>query len=131
LIAGRDTPQFAQVLSEGRSLDRATRALGWVMVAATILSVMIALGLAFDPRYRDFPFAPLSAALVPFFVLAIARGEPVRPRGAAEMLAAATVVLCAAFTLWNETLANWQSVWFCGLMAMLAVTLLRARRARS
>jgi glucan 1,3-beta-glucosidase len=131
LIAGRDTPQFAQVLSEGRSLDRATRALGWVMVAATILSVMIALGLAFDPRYRDFPFAPLTAALVPFFVLAVARGAPARPRGVAEMLAAATVVLCAAFTLWNETLANWQSVWFCSLMAMLAVILLRARGARS
>jgi glucan 1,3-beta-glucosidase len=131
LIAGRDTPQFAQVLSEGRSLDRATRALGWVMVAATVLAVMIALGLAFDPRYRDFPFAPLTAALVPFFVLAVARGAPARPRGVAEMLAAATVVLCAAFTLWNETLANWQSVWFCSLMAMLAVILLRARGARS
>jgi glucan 1,3-beta-glucosidase len=101
------------------------------MVATTVLSVMIALGLAFDPRYRDFPFAPLTAALLPFFVLSIARGEAGRPRGIAEMLAAATVILCAAFTLWNETLANWQSVWFCGLMAMLAIILLRARGARS
>jgi glucan 1,3-beta-glucosidase len=131
LIGKRNTPQFAQVLSEIKSLDHATRVLGWVMVATTVLSVMIALGLAFDPRYRDFPFAPLTAALLPFFVLSIARGEAGRPRGIAEMLAAATVILCAAFTLWNETLANWQSVWFCGLMAMLAIILLRARGARS
>ena len=29
---------------------------------STVLAVQVALGLVFDPRYRDFPFAPLTAA---------------------------------------------------------------------
>ena len=41
----------------------------------------VALALAFDPRYRDFPFAPLTAAAVPFLLLALL--VP-RPRGRAR-----------------------------------------------
>ena len=33
-----------------------------------LLAILTALGLVFDPRYRDFPFAPLTAAGVPFLV---------------------------------------------------------------
>ena len=32
---------------------------------AVVLAVQAALGLVFDPRYRDFPFAPLTGAAVP------------------------------------------------------------------
>ena len=35
----------------------------------TVLAVQSALALSFDPRYRDFPFAPLTAAAVPFVLL--------------------------------------------------------------
>ena len=35
----------------------------------TVLAMQSALALSFDPRYRDFPFAPLTAAALPFLLL--------------------------------------------------------------
>ena len=42
-----------------------------------------------------------------------------RPAGKplAETVAAAVLVLCAAFIVWNETLANWQALWFAATLA--------------
>jgi glucan 1,3-beta-glucosidase len=130
LTARRALPQFSEILSEGTRHDRLTRALGWVLIAVTVLSLMTALGLAFDPRYRDFPFAPLSCAVVPLFIVALL--NPKRPvRGVAETIAAAVLVLCSAFMIWNETLENWQSLWLAGLFVLLALTLMPGRAARS
>jgi len=42
---------------------------------------------------------------------------------------AAVVALSAIYIVCNETLANWQAVWFCAAAMMLAVTLLPARDA--
>jgi hypothetical protein len=119
------------VLGDGLPLDRTTRALGWVLIAATLLALMTALGLAFDPRYRDFPYAPLTGAIAPLFILAAMGARPTGARGVAEVLSAAVLALCAAFIGWNETLANWQSLWLCGLLVLLAVTLAWPRAARS
>ena len=63
-------PPFAKVV--GRKLDRAadplTLVFGILLLALTVLTVQSALSLAFDPRYRDFPFAPLTAAALPFLL---------------------------------------------------------------
>ena len=59
----------------------------------TVLAVQSALALSFDPRYRDFPFAPLTAAALPFLLLSFrcrARGR--RARRCAETVAAAVLV---------------------------------------
>ena len=56
-----------------RPRDRLTLALGAILIVLVVLSVQAALGLVFDPRYRDFPFAPLTGAVVP--LLLIARGR--------------------------------------------------------
>ena len=45
------------------------------------------------------------------------------------MAAAAVLVLSAAFIVWNETLANWQALWFAATLAALAFSLLRTRDA--
>jgi hypothetical protein len=45
------------------------------------------------------------------------------------MAAAVTLALCAAFVAWNETLANWQALWFCGAILLIAISLLRVRAA--
>jgi glucan 1,3-beta-glucosidase len=131
LLARRALPQFADVLTDVDALDRPARALGWVLIAVTVLAVMTALGLAFDPRYRDFPYAPLTGAIAPLFVLALLGARTGGPQSLAEILSAAVLGLCAAFICWNETLANWQSLWLCGLLVLLAATLLRPRAARS
>jgi glucan 1,3-beta-glucosidase len=96
-----------------------------------VLALMVALGLTFDPRYRDFPFAPLSGAILPFFLLSLAGPYRKGRRGVAELLAAAVLALSAGFIGINETIANWQSLWLCGLLAALAVTLVRARAAQN
>jgi len=126
----RALPQFSMILSEGVQHDRLGRALGWTLIAVTVLSLMTALGLAFDPRYRDFPFAPLSCAIVPLFIVALLNPKS-QVREVAETIAAAVLVLCAAFMVWNETLENWQALWLAGLFVLLALTLMPGRAARS
>jgi glucan 1,3-beta-glucosidase len=105
-------------------------ALGLLLVVLTVLALQAALGMVFDPRYRDFPFVPLSAAVVPFLLLsARPRRRDLRP--AAESIAAAVLAIAAVYVVCNETFANWQAVWFCGALLALAVTLLPARDAPS
>jgi hypothetical protein len=44
-------------------------------------------------------------------------------------VAAAVLALCAVFIVWNETLANWQALWFAATLMVLAASLLRMRAA--
>jgi glucan 1,3-beta-glucosidase len=129
LVSGRALPQFSDILSQDIPLDSRGRALGWLVIGVTVVAVMTALGLAFDPRYRDFPYAPLSSAIVPLFILVMFSAH--KARSVAGALAAIVLVLCAAFMIWNEALANWQALWLAGLFALLALTLMPVRAARS
>ena len=87
-----------------------------------LVSVEAALGLVFDPRYRDIPFAPLTAAAVPFLIVLVRDAALGGSARAAESVAAAVLALSAGYIVFNETFANWQSVWFCAGIA-------RARRS--
>ncbi len=127
LAAGRTQPTFAAVT--GGERDAFGIALGTCMIALTLLSVQTALGLVFDPRYRDIPFAPQSAAVVPFLVLTISTPRPTGTRAKAETLAAAVLALSAGYVVFNETFANWQAVWLAAGLLALAVILRRARDA--
>jgi exo-beta-1,3-glucanase (GH17 family) len=127
--AGRTVPAFAALLArdgEDRR-DSLDRALGGTLIALMLLAVEAALGLVFDPRYRDIPFAPLSAAALPFLVVTFTAPRPRGPRAIAESVAAAVLILAAGYVAFNETFANWQSVWFCAGLIVLAVSLMRAR----
>jgi glucan 1,3-beta-glucosidase len=128
--ANRPAPAFALLLggnAVGR--DRFDWALGGILIAAMLLAVEAALGLVFDPRYRDIPFAPLSAAALPFLALTFSVSRPVGVRAAAETLAGAALVLSAGYIAFNDGFANWQSLWFCTALIVLAFTLARARFA--
>ncbi len=48
-------------------------------------------------------------------------------RPTAEVATAALLGLSAIYIVFNETLANWQALWFCAGVAALALTLARAR----
>jgi glucan 1,3-beta-glucosidase len=91
--------------------------------------VQVALGLVFDPRYKDFPFAPLTASIVPVAVLALWSRTGASGQGLAERLAAATLALSAVYIFFNESVANWQSVWLCLLLLLLSLSLVRFRFA--
>ena len=89
-----------------------------------------ALGLVFDPRYRDFPFAPLTGRRChPAVDVTTLRERPRGPRARPQSVAAGTLVLAAIYIVFNESFANWQALWFCAGFAVLAVTLLRVRAA--
>jgi exo-beta-1,3-glucanase (GH17 family) len=134
-------PAFAALLGGGSGRgDLLGCALGGVLVATVLLAVQAALGLVFDPRYRDFDFAPLTAAVVPYLVLTLtaprAKGSSramgsraMSSRAMTEFVAAVVLALAAAYIAANESLANWQAVWFCAALIGLAFTLQRARVA--
>jgi exo-beta-1,3-glucanase (GH17 family) len=128
--AGRPLPAFAVVLSRsGGPRDGLGIALGVVLIALTLLSVQTTLGLVFDPRYRDIPFAVQSGAVVPFLVLIVSAPYPAGARAMAETVAAAVLALSAAYIALNEGFANWQAIWLCAGLIGLAAILSRARDA--
>ncbi|MCC7348791.1 MAG: hypothetical protein IT538_15490 [Variibacter sp.] len=102
---------------------------GVMMIGTLVLAVQAALGLVFNPRYRDFPFTALTGAAVAF--VALMPRLPTRKdiRADAETVAAATLLLCATVIVLSESLANWQAVWCCSALAALAVSLLPERAA--
>ena len=71
LMRGTALPSFAQVIGPAamRVPDPLKLLLGAVLVLLGVFAIQSALGLVFDPRYRDFPFAPMTAALVPLLTL--------------------------------------------------------------
>ena len=89
-----------------------------------------ALGLAFDPRYKDFPFAALTMAVVPFALLSLLNRPKEGMRPIAETTFAGLLVMAAIFIGFNEGSDNWQSLWTCGIYVLLGATLWRARAAQ-
>lgn len=85
----------------------------------------------FDPRYRDFPFAPLTAATVPLLTHHLLTKGEGGGRAAAELTGAVLLALSVPYIVINETFANWQSLWLCATFAALAFILARARGGRS
>lgn len=131
IAARMPAPGFADILADARrSQPWLTFGYGLVLIVTTALAIQVALGLVFDPRYKDFPFAALTAAAVPFLL----HGLCVRAagtRGIAETVAAAMLALGVVYIAPNEGFANWQSLWLCGALLLVAVTLLRVRGAQS
>jgi exo-beta-1,3-glucanase (GH17 family) len=130
--ASRPVPTFASLLGRaGRRRDLLDWALGGTLISLMLVAVEAALGLVFDPRYRDIPFAPLTPAAMPFLVLLSTTRRPGGSRAMAETMAAAALALSAGYIVLNETFSNWQSVWFCVGLIGLAVILLLVRDAPS
>jgi exo-beta-1,3-glucanase (GH17 family) len=130
IAAGRTQGTFAMLLGGRRGArDALDILLGGSLIALTLLSIETALVLVFDPRYRDLPFAPQSAAVIAFLALTISTPRPTGKRAAAETLAAAVLAVAAVYIAVNETIANWQALWLCAGFAGLAVILARARAA--
>jgi glucan 1,3-beta-glucosidase len=128
---GDRLPGFATALdpSRWRGADRVAPILALLLAATVVAAIHAALGLVFDPRYKDFPVASLTGPVGAFAVLAFARaGVPGRP-GLAEIVAALVLSGSALFIVANEGIANWQALWFGALLILLAVTVLRARDA--
>jgi glucan 1,3-beta-glucosidase len=131
LMSGRPLPTFLDVL--GPRDDKRRPVVTLLLGAALLVSVLIgsetALGFVFDPRYRDFPFASLTMAVVPFATLMLNRRQA-GPRPMAEAVFAGLLAMSGVFILFNEGKDNWQSLWTCAIYFLFAITLWRARAAQ-
>jgi exo-beta-1,3-glucanase (GH17 family) len=131
LVQGLAPPVFARLLVRQRPSDPLAVALGTILLLLMWLSIQTGLGLVFDPRYRDFPFAPLTSATVPFLVLNIMGCRQKGLRGTAEVVAAAALGLAAIYIALNETIANWQAIWLAAILAVVAFILVQQRDVQS
>jgi glucan 1,3-beta-glucosidase len=133
VVSGRSLPTFLDMFGpsgEGTSLSLSMWCLGACLVAAALIGSATALGFVFDPRYRDFPFASLTMAVVPFACLMLNRPQDGR-RPIAESVFAGLLAGSAVYIGSNEGRDNWQSLWTCAIYLLFAVTLWRARAAQS
>jgi exo-beta-1,3-glucanase (GH17 family) len=128
--AQRRLPSFAALLGgRGERPDALSAVVGAVLIALVLLALQAALGLVFDPRYRDIPFAPLCAAVVPYLVLLLSTQRSSGPRATAERFAACVLAASAVYIVCNESFANWQALWFAAGLLGLALILALARDA--
>jgi glucan 1,3-beta-glucosidase len=129
LMSGRSLPTFLELLGPSDYRDRAWTAAisGLVLAVTAVIGADTAIGLAFDPRYKDFPFAALTMAVVPFAALSLLNRPKEGFRPVAETTFAALLVMTAVYTGFNEGPDNWQSLWTCAIYVLLAATLWRAR----
>ena len=133
VVSGRSLPTFLDLFGprgEGKRLALSICCLGAALVVTVLIRIETALGFVFDPRYRDFPFASLTMAVVPFACLLLNRPQ-IGPRPIAESAFAGLLAISAVYVGFSEGRDNWQSMWTCAVYLLLAFTLWRARGVQS
>jgi hypothetical protein len=129
LMIGRPLPTFLEILGppEGKSPRLMTRILGYALIATTLIAAENELSLVFDARWRDFPFAGLTMAVVPYCAIALLNPPRSRTRPLAEAVFAGLFAVAALYIVFNEGSQNWQSLWTCAAYLGLGITLWRPR----
>jgi glucan 1,3-beta-glucosidase len=129
MMSGRALPTFLELLGprDDRTGSVLTIVLGVVLLVTTLIAAETALGFVFDPRYRDFPFAALTMAVVPFSTLVLLNRPQKGVRPLAEAVFAGLLAGSVLYIVFNEGGDNWQSLWTCAIYALFALTLWRAR----
>ena len=133
LMSGRALPTFLELLGPRDYRTRSALAvtLGLALIVTTLVGAETALGFVFDPRYKDFPFAALTMAVVPFAALTLLNRPKEGTRPIAEAVFAGLFAGAALYTGFNEGSDNWQSLWTCAVYLLLAVTLWQGRAAQT
>jgi len=129
LMSGRALPTFLELLGPKDYRTRSAPAImhGLALIVIIVIGAETALGLVFDPRNQDFPFAALTMAAVPFAAMTLLDRPRNGTRPMAETIFAGVFLVAAIYTGLNEGPDNWQSLWTCAAYLLLAVTLSRAR----
>jgi exo-beta-1,3-glucanase (GH17 family) len=112
-----------------RHADVCSLALAILFAATLVAAIHVALGLVFDPRYKDFQLALLSGPVAALAIVAWLNGRGRSGTGVAERVAAGLLTGSALFVVFNEGAANWEALWFGGLLLVLALSALRATPA--
>jgi exo-beta-1,3-glucanase (GH17 family) len=129
LMSGRALPTFLELIGprESRVLSLPTMVLGLVLIVSTLIAAKTALALVFDPRWRDFPFASLTMAVVPFWTLTLLNRRQSGTRPMAETVFAALFAAVALYAIFNEGSQNWQALWTSTAYFLFGATFWQAR----
>lgn len=129
LMSGRALPTFLELLGprDGRVRSALSMMLGAALAVTVLIGAETALGFVFDPRYRDFPYAALTMAVVPFSTLMLLNRPQRGARPIVEAVFGGILAVAGLYTVFNEGSDNWQSLWTCAVYFLLAVTLWQAR----
>ena len=96
---------------------------GLTLTVAVLVAAETALGLVFDPRSRDFPFASLTMFVVPISIVTFLNPRRSDTSCTAEVVFACLFVSIAVFIFFNEGVRNWQSLWTSAAFALLGIGL--------
>jgi exo-beta-1,3-glucanase (GH17 family) len=131
LMSKRPLPTFLELMGPHgvRNSSFPTMVLGGTLTVTTLIAADTALAFVFDARWRDFPFAGLTMAIVPFWLLRLLNDARSGVRPVAETVFAGLFVAASIYMIFNEGFLNWQSLWTAGAYILLATTLLQARFA--
>jgi hypothetical protein len=129
LMSGRAPPTFLELLGPKDCRTKSLLAImhGLALIVTIVIGTETVLGLVFDPRDKDFPFAALTMAAVPFAAMTLLDRPEKGLRPMAETIFAGVFLAAAIYTGLNEGPDNWQSLWTSTAYILLAVTLWRAR----
>jgi glucan 1,3-beta-glucosidase len=129
LMTGQGLPTFLQLIGprEGRTSSLPAMLLGFALTVTTLIGASTALGLVFDQRWRDFPYAALTMAVVPYAMLALLNRPRSGTRPIAEAMFSVVFGVSALYTIFIEGSQNWQAMWTAAAYFLLGATLWQAR----
>jgi hypothetical protein len=120
-ISGTDRPR------ERRTPSFPTMVLGFTLTVTTLIAAETALGLVFEPRWQDFPFAGLTMAVVPFWTLTLIIHLKSGTRPVAVAVFACLFALATLYITIKEGFHNWQAMWTSAAYFLPGITLWQPR----
>ena len=129
VMTGRPLPAFAQLFGPRNGRIRSWPALifGWTLTVTILVATETALGLVFDARSRDFPFASLTMFVLPIWIVTLLNPRKSGTSRVAEGMFACLFVGSALFIFFNEGIRNWQSLWTSAAFLLLGISLVPPR----
>ncbi|WP_454633285.1 glycoside hydrolase family 17 protein [Bradyrhizobium cenepequi] len=131
LMSGHALPAFVELIGQRETRTRSLPALllGAVLLVTALVAAEVALGLVFDPRSRDFPFASLTMAVVPILAVTLLNRRKLEVCAMSEAAFAGLFAVAALYILLHEGVQNWQSLWTSVALFLLGAALWRSRSA--
>jgi exo-beta-1,3-glucanase (GH17 family) len=131
LMSRRALPAFVELIGprEMRTGSLPALLLGAALLVTALVAAEIALGLMFDPRSRDFPFASLTMAAVPIWTVTLLNRRKLAVCATSEAVFAGLFAAAALHVLLSEGVQNWQSLWTAAAFFLLGTALWRSRSA--
>ncbi|WP_456640371.1 glycoside hydrolase family 17 protein [Bradyrhizobium sp. USDA 10063] len=131
MMSGRTLPALAELIGPRETRTRSLPALllGAVLLVTALAAAEVALGLMFDPRSRDFPFASLTMAAVPIWAVTLLNRRKLAVCATSEAVFAGLFAAAALYILLHEGVQNWQSLWTAAALFLLGAALWRSRSA--